>query len=65
MDDSSTRVLAERQDTLCSHLRIAQELQSYILIILRGLRVSEDLSHLLIVLAAQHELYIVESLLCQ
>ena len=65
MDDSRTCVLTERQDTLASHLGIAQELQGYIFIILRGLRVGQYLSHLLIMFATQHELHIVESLLGQ
>ena len=65
MDDSRTRVLTERQDALASHLGIAQKLQGHILIILRGLRISENLGHLFVVFAAQHELHIVESLLGQ
>ena len=65
VDDSSTSVLTERQDALAGHLGIAQELQGYILIVLRGLRIGKDLSHLLIVLATQHKLHIVECLLGQ
>ena len=34
VDNSRTRVLAERQDTLASHLGVAQELQGHILIVL-------------------------------
>ena len=65
MDDSRTSVLTERQDAACSHLSITQELQGDILIILRGLRIIQDLSHLEVMLATQHELHIVECLLGQ
>ncbi len=51
VDNSGTGVLTERQDTFCSSLGIAQELQSYILVVLRSLRVRENLSHLQVVLA--------------
>ena len=65
MDDGGTRILAERQDTLGSGLCITQELQGDILVVLRGLRIGQDLSYLLIMLSAQHELHIVEGLLGQ
>ena len=65
VDDGRTRILAERQDTLGSHLCIAQELECHILIVLRSLGVFQNLGHLLVVLAAQHELHIVEGLLGQ
>ena len=63
MDDSGAGVLAERQDALGSSLGVAEELQSYVLVVLRCLRVRENLSHLQVVLATQHELYVVERLL--
>ena len=65
MDDGRTCILTERQDALSGCLGIAQELQGYILVVLRGLRISQDLSHLLIMFTAQHELHIVEGLLGQ
>ena len=65
MNDSRTRVLTERQDATSSHLGIAQELQGNILVVLAGLGVAENLSHLQVMLATQHELHIVESLLGQ
>ena len=40
VDDRRTGVLTERQLTLASHLRIAQESQRYILIVRRSLRVT-------------------------
>ena len=63
MDDGCTSVLAEGQYTLACSLGIAQELQCHILVVLRSLGVGENLCHLLVVLAAQHELHIVECLL--
>ena len=65
MNDGGTCVLTERKNSLCSHFGIAQELQRYIFIILAGLRVVEDGSHLQVVLTTKHELHIVESLLSQ
>ena len=65
MDDGGTGVLAERQHALHGCLGIAEELQSHILVILRGLGIFQDGGHLLIVLATEHELTIVEALLCQ
>ena len=58
-------VLAEWQDAFCCRLGIAQELQGYILVVFRGLGVAQDLGNLLVVLAAQFELDIVETLLSQ
>ncbi len=65
VDDSRTRVLAERKNALGSCLSIAQELKSHILVVLRSLRVAQNLSHLQVMLTAQHELHVVESLLSQ
>ncbi len=65
MDDSRTGILTEGQDATGSHLSIAQELQGHIFIVLRSLRILQDLGHLQVMLAAQHELHIVESLLGQ
>ena len=65
MDDGRTRILTERQDAACSHLGVAQELQGHVLIVLRCLGVGQDLGHLQVMLTAEHELHIVESLLCQ
>ena len=65
VDDGRTRVLAERQNAFGCRLCIAQELQGHVLVVLRGLGIFQDGGHLLIVLAAQHELTIVEGLLSQ
>ena len=65
VDDGSTGVLAERQDTLAGCLGVAKELQSNVLVVLRSLRVRQNLSNLQVVFAAQHEFYVVESLLCE
>ena len=65
MDDGGAGVLAERQHALGCRVGVAKELQSHILVVLRSLRVGENLSHLLIVLAAKHKLAVVECLLGQ
>ena len=65
MDDGRAGILTEGQDATGCHLGIAQELQSDILVVLRGLGVVEDGSHLLVMFTAQHELHIVEGLLGQ
>ena len=65
MDDGGTGVLAERQHALGSRLGIAQELQGHVLVVLRCFGVVEDGCHLQVVFTAQHELYVVESLLSQ
>ena len=65
MDDGRSCILAERQYSLASHLGVAQELQSHILVVLGCFRVGQNLGHLLIVLAAQHELHVMECLLAE
>ena len=65
MDNGRTSVLAERQDALGSHLGVAQELQGNIFVVLRSFGVVQNLSHLLVMFAAQHELHVVEGLLGQ
>ena len=65
MNDGGTCILAEGQYTLGCHISITQELQSHILVVLACLRVGKHLGDLQVVLAAQHELHIVEALLCQ
>ena len=65
VDDGGAGVLAEGQNAFAGHVGIAQELQCHVLVVLRSLGVVEHLCHLQIVLAAQHELHIVESLLCE
>ena len=64
VDDGCAGVLAEGQHALHSALRIAQELQGHVFIVLAGFRVVQDRSHLLVVGAAEHELAVVEALLC-
>ena len=63
MNDGGAGVLTEGQDALAGCLGIAQELQCHILVVLRSLGVGQDFCHLLVVLAAQHELHVVECLL--
>ena len=65
MNDGGAGVLAERQDALAGRLGVAQELEGDVLVVLAGLGVLEDLCHLQVVLATQHEFHIVESLLSQ
>ena len=65
MDDSSTCILAEWENALNGSLCIAEELECYILVVLRSLWVAENLSHLEVVLTTEFELYVVETLLCQ
>ena len=63
MDDGRARVLAERQDALRSRFGVAEELQGYVFVVFRSLRVFENLGHLEVVFAAEHKLHVVESLL--
>ena len=63
MNNGGAGVLAERQNALGSRFGVAQELQGDVLVVLAGLRVVQDGCHLEVVLAAQHEFYIVEGLL--
>ena len=63
MYNSSTCILTERQYALACCLGIAQELQCHILVVLRCFGVGKNLSHLLVMFTAQHELHVVESLL--
>ena len=63
MDNGCTCILAEWKNTLHRCLRIAEELQGYILIVLRGFGVGENGCHLLVVSTAEHKLAVVESLL--
>ena len=63
MDDSGTSILAEWQYSLSSSLGIAEELESYILVVFAYLRVGEDSCNLLVVSTTEHKLAIVESLL--
>ena len=65
MDDSRTRILAERQHALHGRLCVTKELKRNILIVLRSLWVGQYLRNLLIVCTTKHELTIVKSLLCQ
>ena len=65
MDDGSAGILTERQNALGCSFGIAQELQSHILVVLRSLRVGENLCHLLVVRTTKHKFHIVERLLCQ
>ncbi len=65
VDNRCTCILAEREDAFAGHLGIAEELQGHILIVLAGFWIGQDLSHLFVMLPAEHELYIVESLLRQ
>ena len=63
MDDGGAGILAEGKDSLDGCLCVAEELQGYILVVLRGFGVAEDGCHLLVVSAAEHKLAIVEGLL--
>ena len=65
MYDSCTGILAEGQHTLGCYIGITQELQCHILIVLTCFRVGKHFGHLQVMLTTQHELYIMETLLCQ
>ena len=65
MNDGCAGILAERQNTLGSCFGVAQELQGDILVVLRSLGVVQDGGNLQVVLAAEHEFHIVESLLSE
>ena len=60
--DGRTRVLAEGKQPLAGYLGIAQEGESHVFVVLTCLGVVQDLGHLFVVGAAQHEADIVESL---
>ena len=61
MDDGGTGVLTQGELALGSHLGIAQEGERYILVIVTGLGVAQDLGHLLIVSTAEKERHVAES----
>ena len=63
MDDGRSRILAEREDTLDGSLGVPKELQGDVFVVLGGFGVLEDLSHLLVVRAAEHEFAVMEGLL--
>ena len=63
VNDSSTCVLTEGELTLCSHFRIAEEGEGYILVVVRSFGVRENLCHLLVVRTTKEERYIAESLI--
>ena len=65
MDDGRAGVLAKRQDALSGSFGIAQEGQSNVLVVFRGLRILEDLGDLFVMSAAQQEVGVVEALLGQ
>ena len=65
MNDGSTCILAEWENALHGSLCVAEELESYVFVVLRSLWVAENLSHLEVVLTTEHELYVVETLLCE
>ena len=60
MDDGGTGVLTQGELALGSHLGIAQEGECYILVIVAGLGVAENLGHLLVVSAAEEERHVAE-----
>ena len=63
VDDCRSCILAQRQLTLASHFGIAQEGQCYIFVVGRSLGVAQNLRHLLVVRATQHETHVMKSLL--
>ncbi len=64
VDNGGTGILAERQDALDGRFCIAEELEGYIFVVVRGLGVTQNLCNLLVVCTAQHELAVMETLLC-
>ena len=65
VDDGGAGILAEGEDALDRCLGIAEELQCHVFVVLRCLRILEDLCNLQVVFATQHELHIVECLLSE
>ena len=61
VDDSRTRVLAERQHAFGGNFGIAQESQSYIFIVVACFGVAQNLGDLLVVRTAQHKRNVAES----
>ncbi len=62
MDNSRTRILTERQFTLCSHFSIAKHGESHELVVLACFRICKDFGYHLIVFATQHESIVMSSL---
>ena len=60
MDDGRTRVLTQGELALGRHLGIAQEGERYILVVVAGLGVAQDLRHLLVVGTAEEERHVAE-----
>ena len=61
MYNGRTRILTEGQLTLGSHLGITQEGKCHILVVVTGLRITQNLGHLFVVCTAQKERYVAES----
>ena len=61
VDNCCTGILTERKYAFGSYFCITQESQSYILVVVACFRVSQNLCHLFVVRAAQHERNIAES----
>ncbi len=64
VDDGGAGILAEGEHAFDGGFRVAQELQGHVFVIVGGLRVLEDSRHLLVMRTAQHELAVMEALLC-
>ena len=60
VDDGRTGILAEGKQTLGGHFGIAQEGQCHVLVVVAGFGVAQNLGHLLVVRAAQHERHVAE-----
>ena len=63
VDDGRAGVLADGELTFGRHLRVAQEGERHILVVVGGFGIGENFGHLLVVLAAEEEGYIAEGLI--
>ncbi len=63
VDNGRSGILAEGKHTLDGSFCIAEELKGHILVVVRSLRITENLGYLQVVGSAKHELTVVERLL--
>ena len=61
VDDGGAGVLAEGELALGGDLRVAEEHQGDVLVVVGGFRIGENLRHLLVVFTAQEEVHVAES----
>ena len=63
MNDGRTRILADGELTFRCNFCIAQERECHVFVVVRSLRIAQNLSHLCVVGGAEQESHIAESLI--